>query len=79
MDEKEMSIMKKYVKFINDLPFILKVILALPGLDGVFYGLYRIGKGKVIAGLIWILFGFVIFWIIDLYTLFTKGKITFLA
>lgn len=71
--------MKNYVKFINDLPFVLKVILALPGLDGIFYGLYRIAKGRLIIGILWIICGFAILWIIDLYTLFTKGKVTFLV
>jgi hypothetical protein len=69
--------MKAYVKFIDDLPFIIRVILALPGIDGIVYGLYRIGKGKLIAGLIWIFVGTVITWILDLYSLFTEGKVTF--
>lgn len=69
--------MKEYVKFMNGLPFIAKVILALPGLDGIFWGIYRIAKGKLIAGLIWIFFGFAILWIIDLYSLFTTKKIKY--
>jgi len=69
--------MKAYVKFIDDLPFIIRVILALPGIDGIVYGLYRIAKGKLIAGLIWIFVGTVITWILDLYSLFTEGKVTF--
>jgi hypothetical protein len=69
--------MKAYVKMIDDLPFIIRVILALPGIDGIVYGLYRIGKGKLIAGLIWIFVGTVITWILDLYSLFTEGKVTF--
>ena len=69
--------MKEYVKFIDGLPFIIRVILALPGLDGIVYGLYRIAKGRLIAGLIWIFVGTVITWILDLYSLFTEGKITY--
>ncbi len=71
--------MKEYVKFIDGLPFILRVILALPVLDGIIYGIYRIAKGHLIAGLVWIFVGAAILWIIDLFTLFTKGKVTFLA
>ena len=37
-----------YVKFIDELPLILKVILALPGLDGIFYGIYRICKATLL-------------------------------
>ncbi len=69
--------MKEYVKFMNGLPFIAKVILALPGLDGIFWGIYRIAKGKLILGLIWIFLGFAILWIIDLYSLFTTKKIKY--
>ena len=32
--------MKEYVKLIDGLPLILKVILALPGLDNIVYGIY---------------------------------------
>ncbi len=71
--------MKKYVSFIDGLPLILKVILALPALDGIFYGVYRIAKGKVIEGIIWIFIGAFIGWIVDIFTLVTKGKITVLA
>lgn len=71
--------MKEYVKFIDGLPLILKLILALPGLDGIFYGVYRIAKGKLIAGLVWIVFGFVILWVIDIFHILTKGKVDFLV
>lgn len=69
--------MKEYVKFMDGLPFIAKVILALPGLDGIFWGIYRIAKGKLILGLIWIFLGFAILWIIDLYSLFTTKKVKY--
>lgn len=71
--------MKEYIKFIDDLPLILKVILAFPALDGIFYGIYRIAKGKVIAGIIWIILGFFILWIIDIYHLLTTGKVQLFA
>ncbi|MGE4571460.1 MAG: hypothetical protein AB7E09_01805 [Candidatus Izemoplasmatales bacterium] len=69
--------MKAYVKFIDDLPFILRLILAFPGLDGIVYGIYRIAKGQLIAGLIWIFVGTFITWILDIYSLLTEGKVTF--
>jgi hypothetical protein len=71
--------MKEIVKFLDDLPFIVKVILALPGLDGFVWGIYRIAKGKLIEGIIWILVGWAILWIIDLFSLFTTGKISYFA
>ena len=72
-------LMKEYVKFIDGLPWIVKLILALPGFDGIFYGIYRIAKGKLIIGILWIICGFVILWIIDLYHVITKGKVNFLV
>lgn len=72
--------MKDYVKAINGLNVILKFIIAL-FLDPIIFGIYRIAKGKVIIGLIWIftagLFG--IGWLIDLITIATSNKVTFLA
>lgn len=66
--------MKGYVKFIDGLPKILKVILAFPGLDGIFYGLYRIGKGKILEGILWFFIGTFIGWIFDIIWLITKNQ-----
>ncbi|MDD4184041.1 MAG: hypothetical protein WC251_03995 [Candidatus Izemoplasmatales bacterium] len=71
--------MKEYVKFIDGLPLILKVILALPGLDGIFYGIYRICKGRIIIGILWIVLGIAILWIIDIITIILNGKVTVLV
>lgn len=71
--------MKEYIKFIDGLPLIIKVILAFPALDGIFYGIYRIAKGKLIVGILWIIFGSVILWIIDIFHLITEGKVKFLV
>lgn len=71
--------MNEYVKMIDGLPLILKIILALPGIDGIAYGLYRIAKGRLIIGLLWIFLGFAILWIIDLVTVVLHGKVTFLV
>lgn len=69
--------MKDYIKFIDNLPWIVKLIFALPGIDGIIYGIYRIAKGKVILGIIWIFVGFAIFWIIDLYSVIVHGKVKY--
>ncbi len=71
--------MKEYVRFIDGLPWILKLILAFPGLDGIFYGIYRIAKGKLLIGILWIFLGFAILWIIDIVTVILNGKVTFLT
>jgi len=71
--------MKDYIKTIDGLPLIVKIILALPFADWIVYGLYRIAKGKLIIGILWILLGWTILWIIDIVTLVLYGKITFLA
>lgn len=72
--------MKEYVKAINGLNVIVKFIIAL-FLDPIIFGIYRIAKGKVLIGLIWIftagLFG--IGWLIDLITIILHNKVTFLA
>lgn len=78
--------MKDVVKFFDGLPWILKLILALPGIDGIAWGIYRIAKGldkkdmiMVLAGIIWLFVGFFIFWIIDMFTLITTRKVTVFA
>lgn len=71
--------MKGYVKFIDGLPWIIRLIFALPGIDGFIYGIYRIAKGKIIAGIIWLLVGWAILWIIDLITVILNGKVTVFA
>ncbi len=71
--------MKEYVSFIDGLPLILRLILAFPGLDGIVYGIYRIAKGRIIIGLLWIFLGFAILWIIDIITILLNGKVTFLT
>ena len=71
--------MKKFAAEFDKLPWILRLICALPGLDGIIYGIYRICKGHLIAGLIWIFVGTFITWIIDLFCMITKGKVTFFA
>ena len=76
--------MKDLIKLVDDLPWIVKIILALPGLD-IVWAIYRIIKGYVkkdgvllIIGVIWILLGWAITWIFDLVTtiLYKHPKLT---
>lgn len=71
--------MKKFAAEFDKLPWLLRLIFALPGLDGIIYGIYRICKGHIIAGLIWIFVGTFITWVIDLISVILKGKVTFFA
>ena len=71
--------MKEYVKTIDSLPFLVRLLLALPVLDGIVYGIYRVAKGHVIAGIIWIFVGATVLWIIDIVTIVLHGKVEFFA
>ena len=72
--------MNDYVKAIDGLSLIVKLLLAI-FLGPIIYGIYRIAKGKVIIGIIWIITGglFGIGWIIDVVTIVLSNKVTFLA
>lgn len=72
--------MSDLVKSFDNLPWIIRLILALPVFDGIVYGIYRILKGHVIVGLIWIFLGIaVIGSIIDIVSLILYKKVTFFA
>jgi hypothetical protein len=78
--------MKELVKTFDGLPWILKLVLALPVLDGLCWGIYRVAKGLskkdnllIIVGLIWIFAGAAILWIIDLVTIILYKKPTVFA
>ena len=69
--------MNEIVKFLDSLPYIVKIILAIPVFDGLVYGIYRICKGHIIAGLAWIFLGFAVLGsIIDLFTLITEKRVS---
>ena len=77
--------MRDYISAFDGLPWIVKVIFALPGLDFL-WGIYRLFKGiekkdnaMILAGIIWIFAGWAILWIIDLFTLLTGGKVSVFA
>ncbi|MCK9235979.1 MAG: hypothetical protein WC225_01530 [Acholeplasmataceae bacterium] len=78
--------MKSLVKAFDNLPWILKLILALPVLDGLCWGIYRLAKGLatknlvlIIFGFIWIFVGAVILWIVDIITIIIHKKPTILV
>jgi hypothetical protein len=64
--------MKDIVKAYDKLPWIVKLILCLPVLD-IAWAIYRIIKGAatknvlmLVVGILWIIFGCVITWLVDL-------------
>lgn len=66
--------MKDLLKAIDDLPWIVKIILCIPALD-IVWSIYRIIKGieekntvTLIIGIIWIIGAVSIGWLIDLIT-----------
>ena len=61
--------MAEYRNFIDGLPLVLKIILALPFIDGIVYGIYRICKNTtegIVLGIVWILLGASFLWILDI-------------
>jgi len=78
--------MKDLVRSFDRLPFIVKLILALPGIDGIAWGIYRIAKGidqkdtlMLVMGIVWIVAGATILWIIDLVTVILYNKVVLFA
>lgn len=78
--------MKSLIKTIDNLPWILKLIFALPFFDSLVWGGYRIIKGidkkdslMIVVGLIWLFVGWTILWVIDIVTIIIYKKITFFA
>jgi hypothetical protein len=76
----------EYCKAIDGLPWIVKLLLVI-FFGPIIYGIYRIIKGVkknnivvLVAGLLYLFTGFfIIGWIIDIFTVATTGKVTFLA
>lgn len=62
----------------DSLPWIARLILALPGLDFL-YGIHRILKGHIIAGIVWLLAGWAVLWIIDIICVILYGRVTVFA
>lgn len=66
--------MQSFIKAIDELPFAVKIILCLFGLD-IVWAIYRIVKGidkkdtfLLIVGIIWVIGAVSIAWLIDLVT-----------
>ena len=66
--------MKGFINAIDNLPFALKIVLCLFGLD-IVWAIYRIVKGidkkdnfLLIVGIIWVIGAISIAWLIDLVT-----------
>lgn len=64
--------MKSFVKWMDEAPLWLKIVFALPVLD-IVWGVYRILKGiaygktwTLVFGILWIIPGAVICWLIDI-------------
>ncbi len=61
--------MNDYRKSIDGLPLVIRILLALPFIDGLIYGIYRICRGDtpaIILGVIWIFIGGSVGWIVDI-------------
>lgn len=69
-----------YVKAIDKLPIILQIILALPFLDSIVFGIYRLLKGKLLWGIIWIFLGALgVGSIIDIISILVNKKVEWFA
>ena len=78
--------MHDIVKAYDGLPWLVKLILALPGIDGIAWGLYRVFKGLskrdnvlVLIGILWIFLGIFILWIVDMVSIILYKKLVWLA
>ena len=76
--------MKEFIKLMNDLPWIAKLILCIPVLD-IVWAIYRIIKGvatkdsfTLIIGIIWVFGACTFTWVFDLVTtiLYKHPKLT---
>lgn len=76
-----MNSLKSLLKALEELPWIVKLILCIPALN-IVWAVYRIVKGIVckdvvtlVIGIIWILGAFSIGWLIDLICVIWKKDI----
>lgn len=74
-----------FVKWLDKAPLWVKIIFALPGLD-IIWAAYRIVKGActgkiltLVAGILWLLLGWAILWLIDLICIIIYKKPTLFA
>ena len=76
--------MKNFIKAMDDLPFIVKIILAIPALD-IIWNIYRlcrsISKGNLVGIILSVLLltvGLVFMWLIDVICILLNGKVWWL-
>lgn len=74
-----------FVSAMDGLPFIVKLILCIPALD-IVWAIYRIVKGvstnnviMIVVGILWIIPGIAIGWLIDLISSILFGRPKFVA
>lgn len=74
-----------FVKMLDKAPLWVKIVLALPVLD-IVWAIYRIVKGAVkgdfavlLGGILWLLLGWGILWVIDLISVIGWKKLVVLA
>jgi hypothetical protein len=77
--------MKNFIKEMDNLPWIVKLLLCIPALN-IIWAIYRIVKGAdtdsiimIVIGVLWIIPGSAICWIIDLLCTIFAGRPTFFA
>ena len=77
--------MNDVVKAFDNLPWIVKLILCLPAIN-IAWAIYRICKGAatkntlmLVVGILWIVFGSVVLWLVDLVCTIVWKKPTVLA
>ncbi len=73
--------MKELVRSFENLPLIVKLILAIPALD-IIWVIYRIIKSLseqnllgVILGVVLLIFGFPFMWLIDIVCILLRGNV----
>lgn len=70
--------MNRIEQWFDDLPLAIKIIFTLPVLDGFFWGTYRIARGRLVAGIFWVIFGGLLLWPFDLVAVFFFGRVRLL-
>ena len=76
--------MKNFIKAMDDLPFIVKIILAIPALD-IIWNIYRlcrsISKGNLVGIILSVLLltvGLAFMWLIDIICILLNNKVWWL-
>ncbi|MBR7172787.1 MAG: hypothetical protein IKD36_03255 [Clostridia bacterium] len=77
--------MKNLVNAFDNLPWLVKLLFCLPGLN-ILWAIYRICKGAttkntlmLVVGILWVVFGTVVLWLVDLISVIVWKKPTVLA